>query len=148
MSNCLHLKQKVNRKFYCKKAKKEIKISYCNNCKYKEYSNKLNSTKLKKRTSKQSKLERNRFSILTNDLDHCIICKAKKEHFHEVFYGRNRLNSIKYGLVIPLCCSCHTEMHRNKEWQEYWHIVAQKRFIEYYRKSIDEFIEIFKINYL
>ena len=148
MSNCLHLKQKVNRKFYCKKAKKEIKISYCNNCKYKEYSNKLNSTKLKKRTSKQSKLERNRFSILTNDLNHCILCGAKKDHLHEVFFGRNRINSIKYGLVLPLCSTHHTEMHRNKEWQDYWHIIAQKRFMEYYHKSSDDFIGIFKINYL
>ena len=148
MSNCLHLKQKVNRKFYCKKAKKEIKISYCNNCKYREYSIKPNSTKLKTRTKKQSKLERNRFSILTNDLEHCIICGAKKDHLHEIFFGRNRANSIKYGLVISLCQNCHTEMHKNKEWQDYWHIMAQKKFMEYYHKSVDEFIEIFKINYL
>ena len=148
MSNCLHLKQKLNRKLYCKKLKSDIKISECSNCKYKEYLIKTNSTKLKNRTSKQAKLERNRFSILTSDLDHCVICRAKKEHLHEVCFGRNRINSIKYGLVIPLCLNCHEEMHRNKEWQEYWHVIAQKRFMEYYHKSIDEFIEIFKINYL
>lgn len=148
MSNCIHLKQKVNRKLYCKKLKSDIMISECNNCKYKEYSIKSSLTKLEKITSKQTKLERNRFSILTNDLEHCIICGVKKEHLHEVFFGRNRLNSIKYGLVIPLCSLHHIEMHRNKEWQDYWHIVAQKKFMEYYHKSIDEFIEIFKINYL
>ena len=148
MSNCLHLKQKVNKKLYCKKLKSDIMISECSNCKYKEYSIKSNSTKLKKRTSKHARLERNRFSILTNDLDHCVICSSKKDHLHEVFFGRNRANSIKYGCVIPLCSTHHTEMHRNKEWQDYWHIVAQKRFMEYYHKSVDEFIEIFKINYL
>ena len=148
MSNCLHLKQKLNRTLYCKKLKKEIKISDCNNCKYKEYSIKSNPTELKKRTSKQAKLERNRFSILTNDLEHCILCGAKKDHLHEVFFGRNRTNSIKYGLVIPLCSTHHTKMHKNKEWQDYWHVIVQKRFMEYYHKSIDEFIEIFKINYL
>ena len=123
-------------------------ISECSNCKYKEYLIKSNSTKLKNRTYKQAKLERNRFSILTCDLEHCIVCGVKKEHLHEVFYGRNRANSIKYGLVLPLCSTHHSEMHINKEWQDYWHIVAQKRFMEYYHKSIDEFIEIFKINYL
>ena len=148
MKNCKNLKQKVNRKLYCKKLKSDIMISECSNCKYKEYSIKSNSTKLKKRTSKQTKLEQNRFSILTNDLDHCVICGAKKDHFHEVFFGRNRLNSIKWGCVIPLCSAHHVEMHKNKEWQEYWHIIAQKKFMEYYHKSIDEFTEIFKINYL
>ena len=146
--NCKNLKQKVNKKLYCKKLKKEIKILECSNCKYKEYLIKSNSTKLKARTKKQVKLEKNRFSILTNDLEHCIICGAKKDHLHEVFFGRNRLNSIKHGCVIPLCQNCHTEMHKNKEWQEYWHVRAQKRFMEFYHKSIDEFIEIFKINYL
>lgn len=145
---CKNFKQKLNRKLYCNKLKREIKTSECSNCKYKEYPIKSNPTKLKKRTSKQAKLERNRFSILTNDLDHCVICSSKKDHLHEVFFGRNRANSIKYGCVIPLCSTHHTEMHRNKEWQDYWHIVAQKRFMEYYHKSVDEFIEIFKINYL
>lgn len=146
--NCKNLKQKLNRKLYCNKLKRKIKISECNNCKYKEYSIKPNSTKLKTRTKKQAKLERNRFSILTNDLDHCVICGAKKDHLHEVFFGRNRINSIKYGLVIPLCTSHHVEIHKNREWQEYWHIIAQKRFMEYYHKSSDDFIGIFKINYL
>lgn len=151
--SCKNLKQKVNRKLYCKKLKSDIMISDCNNCKYKEYKSGYSKKSpvmsgLKKRTSKQSKLERNRFSILTSDLDHCVICNSKKDHLHEVLFGRNRLNSIKYGLVIPLCTSHHAEMHRNKEWQDYWHIVAQKKFMDYYHKSIDEFIEIFKINYL
>ena len=146
--SCKNLKQKVNRKLYCNKLKREIKISECSNCKYRQYSIKLNSTKLKSRTKKQAKLERNRFSILTSDLEHCIICCVKKEHLHEVFFGRNRTNSIKYGLVIPLCSLHHIEMHKNKEWQEYWHIIAQKRFMEYYHKSSDDFIGIFKINYL
>ena len=146
--NCKNLKQKINKKLYCKKLKKEIKISECSNCIYKVYSIKSNSTKLKKRTYKQSKLDRNRFSILTNDLDHCVICGAKKDHLHEVCFGRNRGNSIKYGLVIPLCSSHHIEMHRNKEWQDYWHIVAQKRFMEYYHKSSDELVQIFKKNYI
>ena len=151
--NCKNLKQKVNRKLYCNKLKREIKISDCSNCIYKEYKSAYSkksplTSGMKKRTSKQTKLERNRFSILTNNLDHCVICGSKKDHLHEVFFGRNRLNSIKWGCVIPLCSLHHIEMHKNKEWQDYWHIVAQKRFMEYYHKSTDEFIEIFKINYL
>ena len=144
--NCKNLKQKVNRKLYCKKLKRDIMISECSNCKYKEYLIKSNSTKLKNRTYKQAKLERNRFSILTCDLEHCIVCGVKKEHLHEVFYGRNRANSIKYGCVIPLCSMHHIEMHRNKEWQEYWHKKGQQAFIAYYPDL--DFFKIFKINYL
>ena len=144
--NCKNLKQKVNRKLYCKKLKRDIMISEFSNCKYKEYLIKSNSTKLKSKTYKQTKLERNRFSILTGDLKHCTLCGAKKEHLHEVFYGRNRANSIKYGCVIPLCSMHHIEMHKNKEWQEYWHKKGQQAFIAYY-PDID-FLEIFKINYL
>ena len=149
--NCKNLKQKLNRKLYCKKLKSDIKISECSNCKYKEYKSGYSKKSpvmsgLKKRTSKQSKLERNRFSILTSDLDHCVICNSKKDHLHEVFFGRNRLNSIKYGLVIPLCLNCHEEMHRNKEWQEYWHKKGQQAFIVHYPNL--DFMEIFKINYL
>ena len=144
--NCKNLKQKVNKKLYCKKLKKEIKISECNNCKYREYSIKSNSTKLKSRTKKQARLERNRFSILTNDLEHCIICGAKKDHLHEIFFGRNRANSIKYGLVIPLCYTCHTEMHKNIDWQDFWHKKGQKAFIANYPKL--DFLDIFKISYL
>ena len=144
--NCKNLKQKLNRKLYCKKLKRDIIISECSNCKYKEYLIKTNLTKLKNRTSKQAKLERNRFSILTSDLDHCVICRAKKEHLHEVCFGRNRINSIKYGLVIPLCSLHHIEMHKNKEWQEYWHKKGQQAFIAYYPDL--DFFKIFKINYL
>lgn len=151
--NCKDLKQKLSRKLYCKKLKKEIKISDCSNCKSKEYKTHTCSKvkpktqkPIKMRSNKQSKLERNRFSILTSDLDHCVICRAKKEHLHEVCFGRNRINSIKYGLVIPLCSLHHTEMHRNKEWQEYWHKKGQQAFIAYYPDL--DFFKIFKINYL
>ena len=144
--NCKNLKQKVNRKLYCKKLKSDIMISECSNCKYKEYLIKTNSTKLKNRTSKQAKLERDRFSILTNDLDHCVICGSNKDHLHEVFYGRNRLNSIKYGLVIPLCSLHHMEMHKNIDWQDYWHKKGQKAFIANYPYL--DFSDIFKTNYL
>ena len=149
--NCKNLKKKVNKKLYCKKLKSDIMISECSNCKYKEYKSGYSKKSplvsgMKKRTSKQNKLERNRFSILTNDLEHCVICGSKKDHLHEVFFGRNRLNSIKYGCVIPLCLNCHEEMHKNKEWQEYWHKKGQQAFITYY-PDID-FLEIFKINYL
>ena len=85
-------------------------------------------------------------SIFTDNLEHCIICGNKKDNLHEVFFGRNRQLSIKFGLVIPLCIKCHREMHRNIELQEVWHEKGQVAFEETYPRL--SFVEIFRCNYL
>ena len=49
-----------------------------------------------------------RYSIITDDLEHCIECGCRDVELHEVFYGiRNREKSIEDGLVIPLCHKFH-----------------------------------------
>lgn len=63
--------------------------------------------------SKITRLERNRFSIATTDLSHCYICGGYKHDLHEVFHGRNRVNSMKYGCVIPVCRNCHNRIHHD-----------------------------------
>ena len=40
---------------------------------------------IKKKSGRLAKLERNRHSIITDDLKHCYICGAKKEDLHEIF---------------------------------------------------------------
>ena len=104
-------------------------------------------TTLHKKGAKLVKLERNRFSAFTDDLDHCIICKRKKEHLHEIFFGANRKKSMQYNFVIPLCHKCHSEMHINKEWQEYWHVKGQE-YWERFIGSKEEFIRVFGKSYL
>ena len=172
-NNCIYLKQKLNRTLECKKQKKIINIRECNNCKYKEYKctefqkNSANSTlknstlhnksakltnchtskKIRQKTPKLAKLERNRFSVFTDNLDQCIICGVKKNHLHEIFFGSNRQKSMQYNFVIPLCHECHTEMHINKEWQEYWHVKGQEYWEEFIGTR-EEFIRVFGKSYL
>lgn len=141
--NCINLKQKLDRTLYCKHKKCTIKISECNSCPYKEF--KGTTYKIKQRTSKQSKLEKNRFSIFTDDLDHCIFCGGKKDNLHEVIFGSNRLNSIKYGLVIPVCIEHHLECHKNSQLQRVWKKKAQIEFEKHYPDL--DFIKIFGQNY-
>ncbi len=141
MKNCIYLKQKINHNLECKKYKKLISIKECNNCKFKEYQKK------RKKSSSIANLERKRKSVFTDDLDHCILCGSKKDNLHEIFFGKNRLNSIKYNLVIPLCFKCHQEMHINKEWQELWHIKGQLYWESFIGSRI-EFINVFRENYL
>ena len=156
MNNCKNLKLKLNHTLYCKKLNKEIKLKQCTNCKYKEYQKKIpvlikNRKKIKKidgikkKSAKLSKLENNRFSIITNDLKHCIVCGKEKNHLHEVFPGASRINSIKYGMVIPVCVNCHQELHKNGKLTMYYKRLAQTRFEEYY-KDID-FVSIFHKNF-
>lgn len=146
--------------FYCTLLKKEIQYCDCKTCKNKEYkirkisaNNSANickklqsSAKIKVKSNKLAKLERNRTSLFTADLEHCIICGKSKEHLHEVFYGRNRLNSIRYNIVIPICLKCHLEMHKNKALQNEYHKKGQVLFNETYPDL--DFIEIFGRNYL
>lgn len=142
--NCKYYRtrtKKYKKYGYCTKNKKDVSLfcKECNTIEYKEIKT------IKKRTNKQAQAEKNRKSIFTNDLYHCIICGKKRDNLHEVFFGRNRQLSIEYGLVIPLCIECHQEMHKNKELQEMWHEKGQTVFEKAYPRL--SFIEIFKRNY-
>lgn len=90
-------------------------------------------------------LEKNRYSILINDLSRCYLCGKPKNHLHEIYFGKNRINSMKYGCVVPLCASCHTKVHSNIELDLKLKKLCQKRFIEVYD---DDFLSIFRKNYI
>ena len=96
-------------------------------------------------SNKIKTLENKRFSILTNDLSYCYLCGKPKNHLHEVFFGKNRVNSMKWGCVVPLCASCHTKVHSNIELDLKLKKLCQKRFIEVYD---DDFLSIFRKNYI
>lgn len=99
--------------------------------------------KIKKKSSKLAKLERNRYSIITYNLNICYVCKKKKkDNLDEIFGGRNRQKSMQYGMVIPICFECHRELTDNplkkREIQE----KAKEIFIKKY--SEEKFIEEFR----
>ena len=152
MSNCIYIKNRLKKNklyIFCKKRNDIITFDDCKNCIYKEYPRRAVENKIKKRTYKQAKAEKNRFSLFTDDLEHCIICGKSPVNKHEIFYGRNRQNSIKYGLVIPLCQRHHTGIdgiHFNTELCDFWHKKGQTRFNEVYPDL--NFEDVFKRNYL
>ena len=147
MQKCIYLKQKINRSLECKKKKKIINIKECNSCNFKEYKISNQYKKKIKKSSAIQKAERNRFSVFTEDLEHCIICGNKKDNLHEIFFGKNRMKSMNYGFVIPLCYNCHLEIHRNTQLQEIWHVRGQLYF-EKHIGSRNEFIKAFGKNYI
>ena len=78
-----------------------------------------------------SKLERNRFSILTNNLKKCYICGRPYPELHEVFFGRNRTNSMIYGCVVPLCFEHHrgnSGVHHNDLLDNSLKVKCQRQF--------------------
>lgn len=104
------------------------------------------SGQIKQKSKKLAKLERNRFSIITTDLEHCYLCGNKKQELHELIEGKNRQVSMKYGLVIPICRKCHILVTNNRTLQKKLHKVAQKEFKKHYKT--ENFVQIFNENYL
>lgn len=104
------------------------------------------AAELKKKSNKLAKLERKRFSLFTDDLEHCIICGKKKDNIHEVIYGKNRINSMRFGLTIPLCNYHHQMMHSNPVLSNEYKKRGQALFNRAYPDL--KFENIFKKNYL
>lgn len=94
----------------------------------------------------------NRYSILM-DMDHCLYCGKKHVlHIHEVFNGANRKISIKYGLCVTLCPEHHNmsndSVHLNRKKELELKEMAQRKCMEYYKMTKEEFIKIFGKSYI
>ena len=96
--------------------------------------------------SKIRTLERKRFSILTNDLNHCYVCGKPKQHINEIYEGAKRISSMKYGCCIPMCFECHKRFHNDRQFALIYKSECQKQFNKEYPDL--DFISIFHRNYL
>jgi len=115
---CIYLKKKKGQPF-CKLLNEEIPFCRCRECGRKEYKTKnlkisFYKTKpekkqqiIKKRSKKLVKKEKNRYSVFTSK-DKCFVCDSKYQlTWNEIFRGRNRINSMKYGFCLRMCLNCH-----------------------------------------
>ena len=94
---------------------------------------------MKRKTLRLKELERNRFSILTNDTQHCYHCNGTYNlTWHELFEGRNRQLSMKYGCCIRLCLRCHRKLQSN---DLKYKILCKQKFNEVYPNL--DFVSIF-----
>ncbi len=164
---CENLKKKLNGKLYCKLNNKEIKKGECSLCSKKQFKaiprdfSKINTNVSKKqikshtkdkiykkpihksRNYKIVKLERNRYSIFTDNMNVCYLCGKPKDEIHELIFGKNRQNSMKYGFTLPLCWECHKmKAHKDRKFIERMQDNCQEYFESHYG-SRDEFIKIF-----
>lgn len=103
---------------------------------------------MRTKSKKLSKLEKERFSVFYDDLSLCMNCGSTyRMTKHEVFEGRNRINSMKYGFVLPLCMRCHQELQEDISFNDKWKKKSQMYFEEHIGTRND-FLSIFRRNYL
>lgn len=101
---------------------------------------------MQRKTNKLRTLEKGRYSIICPKLDKCFVCGEPIVDIHEVFGGRNRVQSIKHGLCLPLCRKHHREITNNAEMDLYMKRMFQLHFEETH--SRDEWLAIIGKNYL
>lgn len=87
-----------------------------------------------------------RFSIITEDMDHCYICGRPSVHKHEVFYGASRQASKDWGMVVPLCLTCHQRIHEKQDEDVELKKTAQRIYEGEYGHEV--FMKVFHKNYL
>ena len=90
-------------------------------------------------------------SILTGDMEHCMVCGSPHPEVHHVIFGTsNHKWSEKYKLLVPLCHVHHRgsdlSPHHNRDFDLQLKQYAQERFQEEYPDL--NFREIFGKNYL
>lgn len=145
--NCINLRKRTKKKqfyIYCKVKKKEISYGECRLCNKKEYKQ---YNPIKKRTSKQAKVERERFSIIYSDLTKCCKCGSKIGiQKNEVFEGAYRQISMRLGMIAPFCESCHDRFHNDIMFNLYYKVMFQKEYMKTH--SLEDFISIFKQDYI
>ena len=71
---------------------------------------------------------------------------------HEIFFAKNRQKSIEDGLVVFLTPFDHNMsnygVHFNKTFDNELKRIGQKKWMEYYSKTVEDFIERYGKNYL
>lgn len=96
--------------------------------------------------------EMKRFSLL-QDTKECYVCGTTQNiHIHEVFYGRNRQNSIKDGCCVYLCGKHHNlsneGVHFDKKLDLKLKQLAEQKWCKYYNKTPEDFRKRYYCNYL
>lgn len=95
-------------------------------------------------------------SIIQKDRETCFICgrNASADYYgldeHHVYFGANHKKSEQYGLKIYICHNnCHLcGVHKNAKLNKKVQAFVQKKAMEHYGWTVEEFIGIFGRNYI
>ena len=101
---------------------------------------------MRTKTYKLAKLEKNRKSILTNDLEHCYVCGRSPVDMHEICGGCNRQTSIKNDFCVPLCRDHHRFITTNTPLNIRLKQVCQQEYEKTHTR--EEWMSLIGKNYL
>lgn len=101
---------------------------------------------MRNKSSKLRKLENNRYSILTEDLEQCFICGKSPVDIHEIYGGCNRKVSMQNGFCVPLCREHHRLVTDYPLNNKYLQEKCQSKFEEMHTR--DGFMKLIGKNYL
>lgn len=101
---------------------------------------------MKNKTNKLAKLERNRKSILTDDLDKCFVCWQSPVDMHEIYSGSNRQVSMKNDFCVPLCRYHHSRIPKDVGLNIKLKQMCQQKYEETHTR--EEFMALIGKNYL
>lgn len=90
-----------------------------------------------------------KFSLFTEDLNHCYVCGRPYPQIHHIMNSANKAKSEEYGLILPLCLNHHTGaegVHTKPEKMLACRQMAQRKFEE--EHSREEWISEFGKSYL
>lgn len=127
---------------YCKNLRQQVTWKECKNC---SMVRRANNMSIKKKSYKLAKAEKNRFSILQDDMSACFFCNRQAETIHELIGGMNRSMSIKYGLCVGACLRCHRILENNEKIKQKYQVLGQNTFEKKYGHEL--FMQEFKMNY-
>lgn len=92
-------------------------------------------------------------SIIQKHTDRCFMCGATRGlEWHHIFGAALKKKSEKYKLMARLCHYCHNEppngVHQNQEIRHKLQALAQKKAMEHYGWSIEDFRKEFYKSYI
>ena len=100
---------------------------------------------MKQKSAKLRNLERNRYSIITDDMEHCYICRKSPVDIHEIYGGANRKVSMENGFCVPLCRRHHQVVTDKASISKIFKRACQQIFEESH--SREDFMKLIGRNY-
>lgn len=76
------------------------------------------------------------FSVLTGDLEHCVITGSTEVAIHHVFGGSNRNRSGEYGFVIPLRPDYHNMSNHGVHFDRELDLKFKRMAQTYFERNI------------
>lgn len=92
------------------------------------------------------------WSIFTTDLTECVISHKRKDagadiHVHHIFGAANKVNSEKYGFLVPLSAEWHDMsdkgIHFDRVLDLQFKMACEQYWLDTLEKTKEEFIEVF-----